>query len=79
MDADTSVGRSQAITDPRFSENVLWTFGVGLDLLSQLPHIDSQILSVSQIIPQLPEQKLVGQDLAGMLHQNSQEFIFFRR
>ena len=54
-------------------------FGIGFDLLSQLAHIDAQILRISQIVPQLAEQKLVGEHLAGMLNQHAQELVLLGR
>jgi hypothetical protein len=57
----------------------LRTFRVGLDLLSQLSHIDPQILSMRKIVPQFSQQELVGQHLASVLHQHPQEFIFLGR
>src|ERR1700738_5004622 len=41
-----SAGRAQAIADSGFGEDVLRALRVGFDLLSELPHIDAQILRV---------------------------------
>jgi hypothetical protein len=53
--------------------------GIGLDLLPKLPDIDTQILRVSEIAPQLAQQKFVRKHLAGVLHQHAQQFVFFGR
>ena len=59
--------------------DVLRALGIGFDLLPQLPHIDPQILRIGQIIPQLAEQELVGQHLAGVLHEHAQQVVFLGR
>src|SRR5258708_26361720 len=43
--------RPQAVTDPGFRQDVLRTLGICFDFLSQLPHIDPQVLRVREIIP----------------------------
>src|SRR5262249_12620943 len=74
--ARASVGRSQAVADPRLRQDIMRTLGIGFDLLPQLPHIDAQILRVREVIPQLAEQELVGEHLAGVLHQRAQKLVF---
>src|SRR5262249_30876299 len=73
------VRRSQPVTDPGLRQYVLRALGVGFDLLPQLPHVDPQVLRVGQIIPELAEYELVGQHLAGMLHQYAQKLVLFGR
>src|SRR5262245_12767185 len=75
----SSIRRPQAIADPRLRQDILRTFRIGLDLLPQLPDVHPQILSVGQIVPQLAEQKLVGEHLAGVLHQNAQKLVLLGR
>ena len=57
----------------------MWSFGIGLDLLPELAHVDAQILCVGQLIPQFAEKELVSQHFTGMLHQHAQEIVFLRR
>ena len=54
----------------------LW---IGFDLLPELPHIDTQVLGVGESIPQLTEQKFMGQHLARMLHQYAQQIVLLGR
>ena len=46
-----SVRRAQPVADAGLGEHVVRAFGIGLDLLSQLAHIDAQILRIGQIVP----------------------------
>src|SRR5665213_3138555 len=71
-----SVGSAQPVTDAGFGQDVLGTVWLGLDLLPELADIDAQVLSVCEWGPQLTEQEPVCQDLAGMLDQDAQQFIF---
>ena len=64
---------AQPIADSGFGQHELRTFRIGFDLLPELPHIDAQILRIGQFIPQLLQQKLVGQHFAGVLHQHAQQ------
>src|SRR5215475_10859755 len=75
----SSVRRPEPVADARFRQDVLRTLRIGLDLLPQLPHINTQILRVGQIVPELAEQKLVRENLASVLHQNAQELVFYGR
>src|SRR4051812_23821387 len=70
---------AQTVADSRFGQDVFGTFRIGFHFLSQLAHIDAQILGVSMLIPELVEQEFVGQHLAGMLHQKTQEIVLFWR
>ena len=47
----TLVRGAQSVADAGFGQDVLWPLGVRLDFLANLTHINSQILSVGQIIP----------------------------
>jgi hypothetical protein len=59
-------------------QNILRLLVIGFDLLAELAHVDPQILRVGEIVPQLAEQELVGEHLAGMLHQHAQQVVFLR-
>jgi hypothetical protein len=48
-----------------------------LNLLPQLPHIDSKVLGIRQVVPQFPKKKLVGEHLASMLHKHAREVMLF--
>src|SRR5262249_28275750 len=65
--------RAQTIADAGFRQHILRALGIGFDLLSQLSHIDAQVLRIGEIVPQLAEQEFMGQHLARMLHQHAQE------
>jgi hypothetical protein len=58
---------------------VLWTFSIGLNLLSELSHVDSEILSVCTFVPQFSEQEPVGEHLASMLHEHAQKLVLLGR
>src|SRR5258707_13692810 len=73
------VCRAQTVSDPRFRQDVLRTFRTRLDLLPELPDINTKILWVREVIPQFPQQKSVRQHLAGMLNEHAQELVFLRR
>src|SRR5215469_5080850 len=73
----TSVN-AQAVTNPGLSKDISGTLRVRLDLLPELTDIDAQILSVSQIAPEFAQQEFVGEHLAGMLNQHTQQVIFLR-
>ena len=70
---------AQAIADPGLGQNVVRPLGIGLDLVPQLPHVDPQILRIGQVVPQFAEQELVGQHLAGMLHEHTQQLVLLGR
>src|SRR5712671_3342498 len=74
-----SVCCAQAISDPCFRQDVLRTFRIRLDLLPELPDIDTKILRVREVTPQFPQQESVRQHLAGMLNKHAQELVFLRR
>src|SRR5665213_2439071 len=71
-----SVRGAQPVTDAGFGQDVLGTVWLGLDLLPQLADIDAQVLRVGQRIPQLTKQEFVRQNLAGVLDQDAQQFVF---
>src|SRR5690348_3042534 len=50
-----------------------------LDLLSQRPDIDAQVLHVRFACPDLAQNHFMGQHLARMSHQESQQIVFPRR
>ena len=51
--------------------------GVGLELLAELADLDAQILHVDRRRPRpAADQELVGQHLAGVLHQHAQDVVF---
>jgi hypothetical protein len=52
--------------------NVFGLLGIIFKLLSQLPNIDTQILGIAQVTPELGQQEFMGEDLAGMLHEHAQ-------
>src|SRR5262249_28558237 len=79
MTETCSVRRTQTVSDPGFRQNVLRTFGTSLDLLPELPDIDTKILRICEVIPQLSQQESVCQYLAGMLNEQAQELVFLRR
>src|SRR5262245_7586674 len=61
----------QAISDPKLGQEYPRLGRVDLDLLPELAHEDTQIMRVVQMgrPPDLLEQELVGDDVAGMLRQ----------
>src|ERR1700710_1199250 len=69
---------TQPVANPGFGQDELRTLRVKLDLLPQLAHIDPEILGVGHFIPQLLQEKPVGQHLAGVLHQHAQQIILLR-
>src|SRR5262249_33991212 len=69
---------AQPVSDARFSEDKLRSFGVSLDLAAQLPHIHTQVLRVRRLVPKLVEQELVGQHLACMLNQQAKKIVLLR-
>src|SRR3989442_15004281 len=69
------VRRPQTVADAGLGQNIVRALGIGFDLLPELPHIDPQVLRVREVIPQLAEKELVGEHLAGMLHQHAQKLV----
>src|SRR6202011_1931837 len=74
-----STRRAQSVADAGFGQDIVRPLRIGLDLLPQLPDVNPQILRVGQIVPQLAEQEFVGEYLAGMLYQDTQQVVFLRR
>src|SRR5271157_827477 len=74
-----SIGGAQPISDPCLRENVLRPLGIGFDFLAKLPHIDSQILRIGRLVPQLSEQEFVSEYLPCMLHQHAQKLVLLGR
>src|SRR5262249_31314780 len=70
---------TQTISDSCFGEDIVWTFGIRLDLLPELPNVYTKILRVRQVIPQFPQQESVRAHLAGMLNKHAQEFVLLGR
>jgi hypothetical protein len=52
-DRSTDVGRSQAIPNSTFGEDVLGLRRINLDLLPELSNVDAQVLSVGEFIAKL--------------------------
>ena len=46
------IRRAQPIADAGLGQHIVRTFGIGLDLLPELTHIDPQILRIGQLVPQ---------------------------
>lgn len=65
------IGLAHAVTHAGFSEDVFRLFTDILDLLAQLSDIDAQILHVGEFTPDLTQEVLVRNDLAGVLHENA--------
>src|SRR5262249_33737735 len=74
-----SVRSAQPISNAGFSKDISRLFGISLDLLPKLAHVDAQILRVGEIVPQLAHQEFVREHFAGMLNHNVQEIGFFWR
>src|SRR3974377_1705499 len=70
---------AQTVSDPCFRQDVLRTFRIRLDLLPELPNVDTKILRVGEVAPQFPQQESVRQHLAGMLNKDAQELVFLGR
>src|SRR5262249_23278894 len=73
--------RIESITDPWLGENVTRVRRIRLDLLSQLPNEDAQILSLFSVItaPNSTEQRMVSQDLVCVPDKVSHQFKFLGR
>src|SRR5580700_3160224 len=71
----------ETIADAQFSQQNLGPIRVGLDLLAQLADENSQVLRIIDVSlpPNILEQVLMGNDLAGMLRQNLKQAIFLGR
>ena len=76
---DVSVRRLKPIADAGFRQNVLRLCRVGLDLVPELPDIDAEILRVNACGPKFLEKELMGQNLACVLNQKTQQLILLRR
>src|SRR5438445_7624784 len=70
---------TQPVADTRLGGDVVRLVGGLLDLLPELPDIDPEILHVGRVAPDLFQDEMVGQHLAGMLHQDAQDVVFLRR
>jgi len=69
----------EPISDTCLSANVPEPIGVRLQFLPELPDQDAQVLDVDGPAPDLADQKLVGEDLARVLHQDTEHLVFARR
>ena len=69
----------EAIADTCLSANVPEPIGVRLQFLPELPDQDAQVLDVDGPAPDLADQKLVGEDLASVLYQDTEHIEFARR
>jgi len=69
----------QAVADAGLRLDVFRLFRVGLDLLAQRADVDAKVLHVSVRPPDLAQDHVVCQHLAGMRHQQAQQFILARR
>src|SRR6476661_7224036 len=76
---DVSVRRLKPIADAGFRQNVLRPCRVGLYLVPELPDIDAEILRVNACGPKFLEKELMGQNLACVLNQQTQQLILLRR
>ena len=70
-----SVRRPQPIANSGFGENEVRAFGVGFDLLSDLPHIYPQVLRIGKVIPQFTKQEFVREYLAGVLYEHAEKIV----
>ena len=69
----------EAIADACLGANVPGPIRVRLELLAELADHDAQVLDVDRPAPDLADQKLVGEDLARVLHQDTEHLVFARR
>src|SRR5256885_12873541 len=60
--------RVELVADPRFRHEVAWVRRIGLELLTQLPHEDAQVLRLflRSLAPHRFEQRAVAKDTVGM-------------
>jgi predicted metal-binding membrane protein len=73
------VRRLQPIADTGLRKNILRLCGVRFDFVSELPDIDAEILRVNVCGPKFLEKELMGQNLACVLNQKTQQLILLRR
>ena len=69
----------EPIADTCLGANVPEPIRVRLQLLAELADHDTQVLDVDRPAPDLADQILVGEDLAGVLHQDTEHLVFARR
>ena len=71
----------QPIADAEFRHQDAGPGRIFFDLLAQLAHKDAQIMRVLDVLrtPDLFEQMLVGDHVAGVLRQHLEQPVFLRR
>jgi hypothetical protein len=52
---------------------------IDFDLSPQLSDVDPKVLRVDQFVPELAAQNFLRHHLTGVLHQDTQQIVFFRR
>ena len=69
--------RNKAITDARFSENILRALGIDFEFLAKLAHLDTQIFGVIGILgsPDMRENTLMRQHTPMVGSQISKKFV----
>src|SRR3954451_18105458 len=77
--APRSVRGAQPVADARLGEDVARPGRVGLDLLAQAPDVDPHVLRVGLAAPDLLEEELVGQHLAGVGDEGAQDVVLLGR
>src|SRR5580698_2406301 len=77
LHVQSGVVDAQPVADARFGNDQRWSFFIKIDLLPQCVNIDSQVLNVGVLgAPNLPQDKSVSEYLAGMGHEQPQQFVF---
>src|SRR5213080_1905047 len=76
-----SFARIEAISDPRFGENVARLRKIRFDLLSQLAYEYPQVFILLGVIaaPYGSQQRPMCQNLSGIAHEVNHQVEFFRR
>src|SRR5689334_5705668 len=70
-----SIRGAQSISNPGLGQDVLRPLGIVFDLLTQLSHVDPEILGIGCSIPQLAQQEFVREYFTGVLDEQAQEFV----
>jgi hypothetical protein len=65
--------------DARLGQNEPRALRIDFDLSPQLSDVDPKVLRVDQFVPELAAQNILRHHLTGVLHQDTQQIVFFRR
>ncbi len=71
---------AEAVTNTRFGQNVTGSIRFRLDLAAEVCNVNVEVMRIGTVlcVPDLAQERLLSEYLAGVAHQSLEELIFQR-